>query len=192
MEKQGFMNTKTKLSKENFMGKKKINVSPILLKTIGDVEIYELSEYNLLEFCNFMIKFLDNNKDSLEKGEMYYTIDDRLAILNMFTNINLQNFSKNDILEILISPSLDVEECEKQLLQEIIPELINKASEDGMEQLLNMSKDEQLSVIKQIKQETDVDVNENEILKGLDQYKQKQELIRKKEEIEKQLKELGE
>src|SRR3712207_5894053 len=112
-----------KFSKEDFMGKRKLEIKAKVLKQVGNVEVYELNEYNMLSFCNFMTRFLENNKETLEKGQVSYNLDDRIEILNMFTNINLENFKKTEIIEILMSPSEDVINVEEELLNIIIPEL---------------------------------------------------------------------
>nr|WP_307906142.1 hypothetical protein [Clostridium botulinum] len=143
-----------RLNKEDFMGKRKLKVKVKVLKQVGNVEIYELNEYNMLSFCNFITRFLENNKETLEKGQVSYTLDDRVEILNMFTNINLENFKKTEIVEILMSPSEDVINVEEELLNIIIPELIEKTSKEGLDNLVNMDIEEQREVIEQVKKKT--------------------------------------
>lgn len=175
MEKSNFIK-KSKLNKEDFLGEKRINIKPVILKTIGNVELYELTEYNILEFCNFATKFLQDNKKLLEKGEAYYTIEDRIKVLNMFTNVNLQNFNKNDIIEILINSSDDVLKAETELLHEIIPDLINKSAKDGLEEVLKMSEIEQVDMVKQIKKDTGIEINEKNLLKDIENYKKQKKI----------------
>lgn len=177
MEKSNFIK-KSKLNKEDFLGKKRINIKPVILKIIGNVELYKLTEYNILEFCNFATEFLQDNRELLEKGEAYYTMEDRIKVLNMFTNINLQNFNKNDIIEILINSSDDVLKAETELLHEIIPDLIAKSAKDGLEEVLKMSETEQVDMVKQIKKDTGIEINEKNLSKDIEDYK-KQEKIGK-------------
>lgn len=170
------MNNNEKLNKEDFLGKKRVDVKPIILKKVGKVDIYKLTEYNVLEFCNFASKFLQDNKTLLEKGEVYYTVEDRIKVLNMFTNINLQNFNKNDIIEILINSSEDVLNVETELLQETIPNLIKKSAEDGLEEILKMSETEQIGMVKQIKKDTNIEINEDDFLQDVENYKKQEKL----------------
>ncbi|WP_039241057.1 hypothetical protein [Clostridium botulinum] len=177
-----------RLNKEDFMGKRKLKVK--VLKQVDNVEIYELNEYNMLSFCNFITRFLENNKETLEKGQVSYTLDDRIEILNMFTNINLENFKKTEIVEILMSPSEDVINVEEELLNIIIPELIEKTSKEGLDNLVNMDIEEQREVIEQVKKENNEDVDTERVLEELKKEKERQLKLKKKEELEKQIREL--
>ncbi|KOA94027.1 hypothetical protein ADU76_04250 (plasmid) [Clostridium botulinum] len=179
-----------RLNKEDFMGKRKLKVKVKVLKQVDNVEIYELNEYNMLSFCNFITRFLENNKETLEKGQVSYTLDDRIEILNMFTNINLENFKKTEIVEILMSPSEDVINVEEELLNIIIPELIEKTSKEGLDNLVNMDIEEQREVIEQVKKENNEDVDTERVLEELKKEKERQLKLKKKEELEKQIREL--
>lgn len=179
-----------RLNKEDFMGKKKLEVKAKVLKQVGNVEVYELNEYNMLNFCNFMTRFLESNKETLEKGQVSYSLDDRIGILNMFTNINLENLKKAEIIEILMSPSEDVISVEEELLNIIIPELIEKTSKEGLDNLVNMDIEEQKEVIEQVKKENNEDVDTERVLEELKKEKERQLKLKRKEELEKQIREL--
>ncbi|EDS77142.1 conserved hypothetical protein [Clostridium botulinum C str. Eklund] len=180
-----------KLNKESFMGKRTVDTKPQLLKQVGNVEIYKLNEYNMLSFCNFMTSFLESNKKTLEKGQVSYNLEDRIEILNMFTNINLENFKKAEIIEILISPSEDVINVEEELLHMIIPELIEKTANEGVDKLINMDTNKQREMIEEVKKENNENINTEQVLKELQETKELQLKLKKKAELEEQIKELG-
>ncbi|NFD87603.1 hypothetical protein FDJ70_07360 [Clostridium botulinum] len=179
-----------KFNKEDFMGKRKLEIKAKVLKQVGNVEVYELNEYNMLSFCNFMTRFLENNKETLEKGQVSYNLDDRIEILNMFTNINLENFKKTEIIEILMSPSEDVINVEEELLNIIIPQLIEKTSDEGIDNLVNMDIEEQRELIEQVKEESNENIDTEQALEELKREKERQLKLKRKEELERQIREL--
>ncbi|MCD3340264.1 hypothetical protein G8T81_14245, partial [Clostridium botulinum C/D] len=105
-------------------------------------------------------------------------------------NINLVNFKKTEIVEILMSPSEDVINVEEELLNIIIPELIEKTSKEGLDNLVNMDIEEQREVIEQVKKENNEDVDTERVLEELKKEKERQLKLKKKEELEKQIREL--
>lgn len=169
------------LNKNKFINKNNKNK---LSKKVnfGEVKILELDAKRIDDFIKFLDKLRQEGKTFDNRVE--FDFEDICTLFIMFTNINLKNFSKKDILEILCNPSADIIKCQEYLVNEHFSLVLNEVDK-SIDTVSKMSKEESDKLIDDLKAQGE-DVSKEEFEKSRIAIQK----VQRMEELKKELKKL--